>query len=315
MKAGYAVNRGARVRRWIGSDTGSSLAELVISAGITSIVSGIIMSGMLRLGDTENAIGNRTELHSGIRGASELLQRDVSQAGRITLPGPVTLPNAIAATGAQTVTVSSAAGMFDQEQLVVDTGSNEETVSIANVDIPNNTVTATFKTTHAANVPVTVRGGFASGVVPTTIVNGSTASVLKLYGDIHGNGNLVYVEYTCDTAGGNLYRNSVPVTAASKPALTGGQVLMNNLQPNPGGTPCFSYQQKTVGADTYVVGVAITLTLATEFVDPVTNQRQTETQALLSVSPRNIFETWELASLGVTNRVQLMPPGVLNLMP
>ena len=205
--------------------------------------------------------------------------------------------------------------MFNGEQLVVDAGGNEETVSIGNVDLAGNTFSANFAYPHAANVPVTVRGGFASGIVPPSMAKGSTGTILKIFGDIHGKGSLVYVEYTCDTTGGNLYRNSVPVTAASKPAVTTGQILLDNIQPNPGGAPCFAYQQKTVGADTFVVGVAMTLTRTTEFIDPVTNQRQTETQVLWNMSPRNIFETWELASLGVANRIQPMPASVLNLVP
>jgi len=171
------VNSGAAALRGLGCETGSSLAEFVISAGVTSLVSGIVVSGMLRLGDTENAIGNRTEMHAGIRGATELVQHEVSQAGRITLPGSVTLP-AGAAAGTHVVSVSSAAGMFAGEQLVVDTGGNEETVATSNVDSANNTVTANFANAHAANVPVAVRGGFASGIVPPSMANGSTGKIL-----------------------------------------------------------------------------------------------------------------------------------------
>ena len=49
-------------------------------------------------------------------------------------------------------------------------------------------------------------GGFATGVVPPTVANGSTPSLLKLYGDINGDGSMVYVEYTCDTGTGRLSR-------------------------------------------------------------------------------------------------------------
>ena len=50
-------------------------------------------------------------------------------------------------------------------------------------------------------------------------------------------------------------------------------------------------------------------------VDPVTRQQQTETKALLNVSPRNVFNVWELASLGITNRLQPMPATVQALLP
>ena len=44
-------------------------------------------------------------------------------------------------------------------------------------------------------------GGFATGIVPPQ-PGSSTArppTELKLFGDINGDGNMVYVEYTCDT--------------------------------------------------------------------------------------------------------------------
>jgi len=270
---------------------------------------------MLRLTDTHSTIANRSDMHAGVRGATELVQHEVSQAGRLVLPGPVSLSAAVAIPGPQTVSLNSAADMFVGEQLVIDTGDNEETVALTNVDTANNQVTAVFNNIHLVNAPLTVRGGFGTGIVPTTMANGSTATVLKLYGDIHGNGHLQYVEYTCDTVGGNLYRNVVSFTAASKPVVTSAHVLLTNVWPNPGSAPCFTYQQKTIGGNTYVIDVAITLTLRTQFVDPVTKQFQTETKALLNVSPRNVFDAWQLATLGVTNRVQPMPASVQALLP
>ncbi|MFY9582967.1 MAG: hypothetical protein WAR21_00575, partial [Candidatus Acidiferrales bacterium] len=154
-----------------------------------------------------------------------------------------------------------------------------------------------------------------TSAAPANFTNGSTGTLLKLYGDINGDGNMVYVEYKCDTAGGNLYRNVMPITAAVKPGLTSTKILLPNILANPGGTPCFSYQEKQVGADWYVVDVAVTLTVQTQNPDPQTNQFQTETKALLNVSPRNVFEGWQLASGGMTNRIQPMPASVTALLP
>ena len=61
--------------------------------------------------------------------------------------------------------------------------------------------------------------------------------------------------------------------------------------------------------------VAITLTVQTEQVDPVTKQKQKETKALLNVSPRNIFNVWQLASIGLFDRVQPTPASVTALLP
>ena len=40
---------------------------------------------------------------------------------------------------------------------------------------------------------------------------------------------------------------------------------------------------------------------------------QQETKALLNVAPRNVFEGWELASIGLLNRVQDTPASITAL--
>jgi hypothetical protein len=161
---------------------------------------------------------------------------------------------------------------------------------------------------------VRVFGGFASGVVPPNMANGSTGTVLKLYGDINGDGQMVYVEYSCNLIAGNLYRNMMAWNAATKPAVGPSQILLTNIVANPGGTACFTYQTETAGTTTYVTGVAITLSVRTQLVDPITKLFQTETKALLNVSPRNVVHVWQLGSLGLTSRIQPMPPSVSNLL-
>ena len=158
--------------------------------------------------------------------------------------------------------------------------------------------------------------------------NGSDANSLKLFGDINGDGSLVYVEYYCDngdagTAGShNLYRNMMSYDAAGKPALTNSNILLSNVYPNPPDTggaerPCFKYQTVTINntlnpddSHTYVLDVAITLTVQTQLLDPITRAYQTETKALLNVSPRNVFNTWMLAGNSLWSRVQPTPQTV-----
>jgi len=146
------------------------------------------------------------------------------------------------------------------------------------------------------------------------MTNGSTASVLKMFGDVNDDGQMVYVEYTCSTATGRLSRNMMPWNATSKPALTTANVLLNNVVANPGGAPCFSYQTEVVSPNTYVIAIAVTLSVQTQDIDPVTRQFQIETKTLLNVSPRNVFNTWQLASMLQTNRIQPIPASVLALL-
>ncbi len=298
------------------STSGFTLIETLVALLVLLVIMAGVMGNMLQFSRTQSTVWNRSNMHSSVRAATELLQQEVGQAGRVALPGPVQMYTSVSP-GLQTVTVSSTAGMFPGERLVVDAGESEETVVVMSVNSAN-AFTASFLQAHNASVwgpvPVSVRGGFASGIVPTTMTDGSTEWVLKLYGDINDDGNMVYVEYVCDAAGGNLYRNVMAFNASAKTAPTAGQILLSNLLPNPGGAPCFTYEQKVVNGDTYVINVAISLTTQTQQRDIVTRQFDTETKALLNVAPRNVFDAWQLASIGAGNRIQPMPPTVASLL-
>jgi hypothetical protein len=187
-----------------------------------------------------------------------------------------------------------------------------------------NTVRACFTTAHAAGTVLMAQGGFASGILPPVgVPNGSTGNVLKMFGDMNGNGSMVYVEYTCDaTVTHKLYRNTMNFDATVKPPLSDALVLLNNVMPNPGGTACFTYQTSTSVPPmivqgqpvVFVLDVAITLTVQTQKIDPTTKQYQTETKALLNVSPRNVFNSWALAGMGYTDHIQSTPATVTALL-
>ncbi len=113
-------------------------------------------------------------------------------------------------------------GIFAGELLIVDPGGwnqttlvgSEETVKVLSVNTGTNLITITssidstgtpiqnsFVNAHLSGVRVRALGGFASGIVPPAtsgFTNGSTPSMLKLYGDVNGDGSMVYVEYSCD---------------------------------------------------------------------------------------------------------------------
>jgi hypothetical protein len=306
----------------------------MVSIVLLTTVSAIVMTGLTRVIWTQGSVANRTAMHTSVRSATELLQQEIGQAGRVSLAGPNTLVTlaapVVVSAAAQAFTLNpNTAKVFPGEQLTIDSGSNpvtgasnQETVTVTGTEA---SPTANFKNAHAAGVPVVVLGGFASGIVPPTTApsnytNGSTGTVLKLYGDINGDGNMVYIEYTCDTNAGFLYRNTMAFDAAAKPAKDTTMILLANLQPNPNDNngnpvPCFSYlPQQPAGTDYYVLDVAVTLTEQTQDKDPQTQQFQKETKALLNVSPRNIYYTWELAGFGLPSRVQPMPPSVSNLL-
>jgi prepilin-type N-terminal cleavage/methylation domain-containing protein len=331
------MRRNTLQRFRIASQLGFSFLELMVAVTILLIISAVITQGLAKMALTNNTVDNRTQMHSAVRSATELLQQEIGQAGKVSLPtDTVTLTGAVNVPVDSVVTatlgVSSALGMFVGEQLVIDSDANQETVALTAVDLGGNQIQADFRKTHAANVIIRVAGGFPNGVIPTDpttpsdCINFSCGTVLKLFGDIDDNGAMSYIEYTCNTNTGKLYRNVMSVSATGKPALTDSMVLLPNIQVNPDGTPCFTYQQTPApipapgnpclavnNCYVYVLNVAVTLTVQTEQKDVDTNQFQTETKALLNVSPRNVYEAWLLANKPFNERLQPTPPRVACL--
>lgn len=295
-------------------EQGFSLVEALIATAVLMVVCGTVMQGVLGLTDVHQTVTNRADMHNGVRNATELLTQEVGQAGRISLPGTVTLGNPVVANVDNTLTVNSTAGMFVGELLLLGVDNQQETVTVTNINGGVLTLAAVVGYNHPAGAPVTAPGGFSAGVVPPAVANGSTPTRLKIFGDIHDDGNMVYVEYWCDIPNGRLYRNSMPFTAGAKPFPTVEQILIDNIEANPDGTPCFTYQTKVVTGTSFVVDVAITLTVRTQARDKNTGDFQRETKALLNVAPRNVFNTWQMASLDIDNRVQPTPASVTALL-
>ena len=341
------------------SESGFSLVELLVGTTLLLVLGSLLTNTLMQASKHQQTISNRTAMHGGIRGATEQLQQEVGQAGGITLPTTsVTMQTAVTVPSGTTpcvqvdggwsggvtatVTLSSIAGMWAGSttgiKLTTLDGDSSETIIVQTLTAASKQITACFSRSHAANAKLMALGGFPEGILAPspaygapwsatagTYTNGSDANRLKLFGDVNGDGTLVYVEYFCDNGdvGGspthNLYRNVMAFDAASKPAVTASQVLLGNVYPNPpdGATarPCFKYQWVTIEGQQYVLDVAITLTVRTQQIDPVTKKYQTETKALLNVSPRNVFNTWMMAGLGETGRLQFTPPTVTALLP
>ena len=302
------------------SDAGFTLVEVMVTTLILLTVSGVVITGVLNMTQVNATVTNRSAMFAGVRNATALLQQEVGQAGRIALPAPVTVA-ANAAAGATTLTVSSVEDMFVGEYLVVGTGSTQETNAITGIAGQILTFGTAFTNVHLQNEPVSVQGAFWAGVVPshnadgTVFADGSSDTVLKIFGDINGSGRMVYVEYTCDLNENVLYRNQMDFDAGAKAVPGVEEILVENVQANPGNAPCFTYQEETIANNVFVIGVAITLTVQSEERDPITKNFQRESKALLNVSPRNVFNAWQMYSLLVENRVQPTPPATMLLFP
>jgi len=351
------------MKKFKDGQAGFSLIEMMVAMAVMLIVAGIVMQAMVQMMKVQGSMANRSEMHSSIRSATELMQQEIGQAGKASLPDPPApltsylMTTAIVGASAETpvtaivgMNPADTTGMFIGEYLVIDVGNNtslasrpdnQETVQITALTATN--FTATLTKPHLANVPILLQGAFGTGIVPPTPqtlvdqgtllpapytgqTNGSTGYVLKLYGDLNGDGSMQYVEYVCDVPAanlgnpatlGNLYRNYMPYNTlpALKPVRLPSKIVLNNLENNPLNaagvmTPCFTYYVKPANGTVFVVNVAITLTAQTTLIDPQTNNRPTESKALLNVSPRNVFQAWMLSSAGSTDRVQPMPASI-----
>jgi len=348
-----------RMKKSMDGQAGFSLIEMMVAMAVMLIVAGIVMQAMMQMLKVQGSMANRSEMHSSIRSATELMQQEIGQAGKVSLPtpaAPLTLATAVTVpTGLDSITVpvsvsAATTGMFNGEYLVVDVGNDmtlpgtpdkQETVQISG--LTGSGFTATFTKSHLSGAPILLQGAFGTGIVPPdqpTLAAmgvvlpasfpaplaagvGSSGNVLKLYGDLNGDGNMLYAEYVCDTAGangtGNLYRNTMPYDLApgAKTARNSSMIILNNLSRNPANaagvvTPCFTYTVSPTNNVVFVVNVGITLTAQSVLQDPQTHQFQTESKALLNVSPRNVYQAWMLSGAGLNYRVQPMPPSIYD---
>jgi hypothetical protein len=93
-------------------------------------------------------------------------------------------------------------------------------------------------------------------------------------------------------------------------ASNASQVLLNNLIANPGATPCFQITTTTVGSNTFVTNVALTLSVKTSAPDPQTGAYLTMTKSYQNLAPRNVLAGLELANVPFLDRLQPTPPNL-----
>ena len=289
-----------------GENRGFSLVELVIGMAVltfTMTTVFYILGKYQRVYQTEQ-VG--ADMLQGARGTLELLSQEIGQAGYLSLPAGRKLTPAVTANAAaQTAAASSTADLFVGEKLLVDGGANEELVTLTGVS--DTGVQGIFTKNHVAQTPINALGVFPDGVLPGS----STPTRLQLYGDINGDGSLVYVEYNCDTTAGTVTRSVTPITTNGVTATVQNtpRVVLTGLQPNPGGTPCFQYTTKPLagvaGVTTVVNRVLITLTTRSASPDAETGTYRSATSSLV-VTPGNTLLVFDVVQY-MPNRLQSKP--------
>jgi prepilin-type N-terminal cleavage/methylation domain-containing protein len=283
---------------------GFSLLEVMISLVVLLIVTGVVFYAMAYYQRSYGSTRLRAVMHEGVRGAVDLMSQEVGQAGVLDFTTRLTSAAITASLTPQTVTLNSVSSIFVGEDLIVDTNATEESVKVTAVDAGASTITAVFNLSHAANTIIR-----ASGVFPQGILSSSTATELRIFGDINADGNITYVKYVCNPSAGTLSRSMTVVTPGTTTA-NASEVLVSDLIPNPGSTPCFQYTSKTAGPYTFVTSVAITLSARSSKLDPQTKQYATMTKSFVNLAPRNVLLGLALALSGSEVRLQPTPPNI-----
>src|SRR5258705_2328983 len=111
------------------SDQGFTMVEMMITVLVLMIVSGTVMKGVLDLTGLHNVIMNRTDMHSGVRNATELLTQEVGQAGRIALPAAVTM-TAATVIGSVDINGTATTRMVFWGQLALGSRPNQDTATV-----------------------------------------------------------------------------------------------------------------------------------------------------------------------------------------
>jgi prepilin-type N-terminal cleavage/methylation domain-containing protein len=288
------------------AEQGFSLLELMVSMVVMMVVAGGVFGALNFYQKTYQRTEISADMHDNLRSAIDLIIQEVGQAGAMNLStsmGTLTLTSAVVPGPlAQAVPLSSTIGIFQNEKLLVDAGASQELVTITSVGAT--TVTGVFLSPHNPGVQVNLMGVFPQGILGT-----STNTKLQLFGDINGDGTLVYVEYICNYVAGGPGTLTRSVTPVGLGAVNPATVLVDNLITNPGGTPCFQYPAAppVVAGFTFINQVGVTLTVQTATRDELTGNFLTMTKSALDVVPRNIQMGLNLANAGLPNRLQPTP--------
>ena len=147
------------------AQSGFSLIELLIAMGLLLAVSSIVTSALMQMTKSQTTIWNRTEMHSGIRGATELLQQEVGQAGRVSMPGTTAQPGVMVLSQA----VNDVGGAAPAAMTTCDPGTPTTNASSVNV----NTTTGVF-----ATVPLALT---AEGTLPIDLEHTYTEATRRAY--------------------------------------------------------------------------------------------------------------------------------------
>lgn len=315
------------------SKAGFTLLELLISMALLLVISSVAIGGMAYFQRNYRSSEERKSLQGKLRATVEQLSQEIGQAGLVpsglsgNLPsgtpyifnqstvGAMAYLTAASAAGATVLSVSSTAGMYAGEWVILDTpdlnqtlGTPEERVQIVSINSSALTITVSATTnahtpTASNAVPIIAQGVYPMGVWTNTAVSlpdaNNHAQTLTIFGDINADGSMVVVKYQCpatSTTTGPLLRKQYNVSAS--PTNTGcgatavpdvTTTLIDNV------TFCqFTYQAITANGHIYAPSVGISLTVQSINKDLQTGSTISVTKNILNIQPRNIVNAYNM---------------------
>jgi Tfp pilus assembly protein PilW len=244
------------MRHWdsVKPDNGVSVVELLVSMCVLIPVIGAAM-GLFSVGAKQHSSEQGSiSANQEIRAAFEMMTTEIAQAGshgdrNTTLTAAVT-----SSASAQAVTVDSTTGFTAGDYVDVDTGTSREKAQLTAVGA--NTLSAPFRTAHAAGAPVRLFAlPFMGGVIPPSGVGAhstSSGSTLRFFGDINSDSTVQYVEYIYDATNRQITRSITPITQTS---LNQAVAIVQNIKPN---SASFTVTTDNLGI---VISVGISMTV------------------------------------------------------
>lgn len=292
---------------------GFSLLELLVAMAVMLIIMGSLLTAASQLQQRYRGEQMITQMTQGVRSTMELLSQEVGLAGHhdMTTRYLVAPLGILKSPVAQTVILTDplnanpTANLFIGQKLRVGVGADQEVIQISAIASP--TITAIFRKDHPNAAPVAHVSGFPTGIIvdPNAALP-ITSNTLRFYGDINGDMVLDYVEYVYNPVAGTLTRSVTPVGAGAQ-NIPG--VLLQNVQPNPGGVAAFQFLTSDRAGFRFVLGVTVTMTVRTNQVDPESGAFRTETMTV-NLVPRNVLDAYDVAGYTSTTFVQNQPPGL-----
>lgn len=271
------------------------------------------------------------EINQGGRNVLELIAQEILQAGHNPnfSPGTTLTAGVNPSPTAQAATVASNQGMLLGNDVLVDPGGSPERVRIAALS-GTQTFSGVFTSAHAATTPVvSAAQPFPTGIfVPPPAL----PMLIQFYGSLKGSGTLHYIEYSCFPPASNrtnpcpttgttsiagttynlyaLYRSYTLVNFTNPQTANAGSPMVDNVVATaagvgPTGASVFALQTQTLGSNTVVTRVTVTLTLQALVRDPESGQFRTVTLRT-QIIPRNILNAISVFNAN-TNDPAILP--------